>query len=63
LIYPGLLSSNSSQQQRQLNQILQALTGQNLTTHQQWRTWWKANRENFQPAQSAQQLGPGGLRA
>ncbi len=61
LVYPGLLSSDGSRQQEQLNQILQALTGRNFTTHQQWRNWWKANRESFQPAQSAQQLGPGGL--
>lgn len=61
LVYPGLLSADSSKQQEQLDQILQALTGQNLTTQEQWRNWWKANRKSFQSAQSAQQLGPGGL--
>ena len=61
LVYPGLLPSDGSKQQEQLNQILQALTGQNLTTHAQWCNWWKANRNNFQPSQTAQQLGPGGV--
>jgi len=62
LIYPGLLSPDRSKQWDQLNHILQALTGQNLTTHEQWRSWWKANREGFQPTQGAKQIGPGGLR-
>lgn len=61
LVYPGLLSSDSSIQQEQLNQISQALTGRNFTTHEQWRNWWKANRSSFQLTQSAQKLGPGGL--
>ena len=61
LVYPGLLSSDSSKQQEQLNHILQALTGQNLTIHAQWCNWWKTNRKNFQPSQTAQQLGPGGI--
>jgi hypothetical protein len=62
LVYPGLISSDRSKQQDQLNGILRALTGQNLTTQEQWSNWWKANRKNFQLPQKAQQLGPGGLR-
>ena len=62
LVYPGLLSPDRSKQQDQLNHILQALTGQNLTTQEQWRNWWKTNRKGFQLTQKTQQLGPGGLR-
>jgi hypothetical protein len=62
LVYPGLLSQDNRQQQDQLNRILQSLTGQNLTTHQQWRGWWQGARSDFQPAQRARQLGPGGLQ-
>ena len=61
LVYPGLLPSDSGKQQEQLNRILQALTGRNLTTHAQWCNWWKTNRKDFQPSQMAQQLGPGGI--
>ncbi len=61
LVYPGLLSQDRSKQQDQLNHILHALTGQNLTTQKQWRNWWKANRKGFQPEPGAKQLGPGGL--
>ncbi len=43
------------------NHIMQTLTGLNLRTHEQWRKWWQGTRENFQPAQRARQLGPGGL--
>ncbi len=62
LVYPGLLSPDRGKQQDQLNHILYALTGQNLTTKEQWRNWWKANRKGFQPNPGARQLGPGGLR-
>jgi hypothetical protein len=62
LVYPGLLSQDSRKQWDELNGILQALTGQQLTSHKQWCDWWKANRNNFQPAQRTKQLGPGGLR-
>ncbi|KPK36963.1 MAG: hypothetical protein AMJ65_15575 [Phycisphaerae bacterium SG8_4] len=61
LVYPGLLSQDSSKQWDQLNHMLQTLTGQNLRTHEQWRKWWGRAREDFQPALRAQQLGPGGL--
>ena len=62
LVYPGLLSPDRSKQQDQLNHILHALTGQNLTTQEQWRNWLKANRKGFQLIQKTQQLGPGGIR-
>ena len=62
LVYPGILSQDSSKQQGQLNKILQALTGKNLTNHQQWRNWWKANRKGFQLTQAAQELDPCGIR-
>jgi len=62
LVYPGILSGSGSEQWDQLNRILQTLTGQNLTTHDQWRAWWEGARENFQPARRARQLGPGGLQ-
>ena len=60
LVYPGLLSQDRSKQQHQLNHILHALTGQNLTTQEQWCNWWKSNREGFRPAAGAKQLGTGG---
>ena len=62
LVYPGLLSQDRGKQQDQLNHILHAITGQDLTTQEQWRNWWKANREGFQPATGVKQIGPGGLR-
>jgi len=52
LVYPGLLSQDPNKQQDQLNNILQAVTGQNLKTNQQWRNWWKVNREGFQPVRA-----------
>jgi hypothetical protein len=62
LVYPGILSQDKSKQQEQLNQILHALTGKSLTTHQQWCNWWKASRKGFRLTQTAQNLDPGGLR-
>jgi len=52
LVYPGLLPQDSTKQQAQLNHILQEVTGQKLETNQQWRDWWKANRNGFQPVRA-----------
>lgn len=62
-VYPGLLCRDSGTQWGQLNRILQSMTGRTAASHQQWRRWWQGAREDFQPAQRAQQLGPGGLQA
>ena len=73
LAYAGVISGNSQQRCAQLNEILKALTGQNIgydskavdkewkKVFSAWRTWWLANRENFRPAESAATLSPWGF--
>jgi hypothetical protein len=60
LVYPGLVSPSRGEPWGQLAEILLALTGRESATHEELRAWWQANRSTFQPAGSAERLGPGG---
>lgn len=64
LAYAGLVSPNLEDGSKQLQRILELLTGKDISADpnlREWNKWWKAHEESFELSPNASGLTPGGL--